>query len=98
MSRWNDGRNATLPPARRATASWPKTFTDAVIASRRAELEQVAAAKERSRLLRQLGDMLATSRLGPDELLKTIVELAASTIGEGAAIRILTPDHREIER
>ena len=72
--------------------------TDAVIASRRAELEQVAAAQERSRLLRQLGDMLATSRLGPEELLQAIVDLAAATIGEGAAIRILTPDHRTIER
>ncbi len=72
--------------------------TDAVAASRRAELEQAEAAKERSRLLRQLGDMLATSRLGPDQLLRTIVDLAAATIGEGAAIRILTPDHQAIER
>jgi GAF domain-containing protein len=69
-----------------------------VIASKRAEVEQVAAAKERSRLLRQLGDMLATSRLGPDDLLRTIVDLAAATIGEGAAIRILSTDRRTIER
>jgi len=72
--------------------------TDAVVASRRAELEQFTSAQERSRLLRQLGDMLATSRLGPDELLRAIVDLASATIGEGAAIRILSPDHREIER
>jgi PAS domain S-box-containing protein len=72
--------------------------TDAVIASRRAELEQLAAAQERSQLLRQLGDMLATSRLGPEELLQVIVDLAAATIGEGAAIRILSPDLRTVER
>ncbi|MET0966942.1 MAG: PAS domain-containing protein, partial [Nakamurella sp.] len=72
--------------------------TDAVAASIRAELEQVAASAERSRLLRQLGDMLATSRLGLDELLRTIVDLASTTIGPGAAIRILSPDHRSIER
>ncbi len=72
--------------------------TDAVAATIRVELEQAAAAAERSRLLRQLGDMLATSRLGPEQLLRTIVEHAAGAIGEGAAIRILTPGHRAIER
>ena len=71
--------------------------TDAVAASIRAELEHVAASEERSRLLRQVGDMLATSRLGLDELLRTIVDLACTTVGEGAAIRILSADQRAIE-
>lgn len=41
---------------------------------------------------------MANSQLGPDQLLRTIVDLAAGTIGEGAAIRILTPDLQAIER
>lgn len=72
--------------------------TTTVAAGKRVELARTTAAQERSRLLRQLGDILATSRLGPDQLLQSVVDLAARTVGEGAAIRILTPDHRAIER
>ena len=72
--------------------------TDAVLASRRAELEQMAAAQERSRLLRQLGDMLATSRLGPEELLRTIVDLAAGDHRRGRRDSDSVSRPPEIER
>ena len=72
--------------------------SDTVAAAARADLDRATAAGQRLELLRQVTDSMATSRLGPDELMASIANLAASCIGEGAAIRILSPDLRTIER
>lgn len=72
--------------------------TEAVLAGERADQQRAAAAEERLILLRRVTDSLATSSLGPEGLMASIANLAATTIGEGAAIRILSPDLRTIER
>lgn len=72
--------------------------TDTVLATELAEMQRAAAAEERLMLLRRVIDSVATSRLSPDELMFSVANLAATTIGGGAAIRILSPDLRFVER
>jgi PAS domain S-box-containing protein len=73
-------------------------ISDTVAAAARADLDRATAAGQRLELLLQVTNALATSRLGPDELMVSIANLASTTIGEGAVIRILTPDLGSIER
>ena len=68
--------------------------SDTVAAAARADLDRATAAGQRLELLCQVTDSMATSRLGPEELMASIANLAATAIGEGAAIRILSPDLR----
>ena len=65
--------------------------TDIVIARAEVQQDRTAAAADRLQVLLRVGDMLATSRLGHAELMNSIVNLSSAAIGDGAALRILTP-------
>ena len=72
--------------------------TDVVLARALAERDRTSAAQDRRLVLRRVGDMLTSSRLGLADLMNSIVNLASAAVGEGAAIRILSADHQEVER
>jgi signal transduction histidine kinase len=59
--------------------------------------EYVAAVADRAIVLRRVSDLLATARGGIDELLRNVADLAASALGEGVVLRVLTPDLLSIE-
>ena len=72
--------------------------TEAVLAAERVEQQHAAAVEQRLALLRGITESLATSKLGPEQLMARIADLAATAVGDGAAIRILSPDLLTIER
>ncbi len=72
--------------------------TEAVLAAERGEQHRAEAAEQRLVLLRGVTDSMATSKLGPEKMMAGIAELAATAVGDGAAIRILCPDLMTIER
>lgn len=87
---------ADRPPPRIAGSD--VVVTAAVLAAEQAEPQQAAAGQERLLLLRRVTDSMATSRLAPEELCTSIATLASTALGDGAILRILSPDLRTIEQ
>jgi signal transduction histidine kinase/PAS domain-containing protein len=72
-------------------------ITDAVNAQESVRTAQAAAAQARTALLRQVSDTLVGKPLSLDKTLQRITDLAAAAAGDGAELRVLTPDGQSIE-
>lgn len=71
--------------------------TEAVYSRRTAEAARAAAAQSRTVLLRRISDLLATDRHSPAEKLERITDVAMAGLGDGAMLRIMRPDGRDVE-
>jgi signal transduction histidine kinase len=73
-------------------------ITDAVTAREGAETARADAARARTALIRRVGDALVTGSRPLPEMLQRITDIAAATVGDGAVLRVLTPDRRAVEQ
>ena len=73
-------------------------ITDTVSAREAAADARADGAAQRSVLLRQIGDMLASTHGGTGELLQGIVNIAALALDAAAVLCITTPDGRQTEQ
>lgn len=72
-------------------------ITDSVLARASAEEARVAAAHARTLLLRRVSDLMATDPRSLAELMRSITDIAAAAAGDGAVLRVLTPDRKGVE-
>jgi len=72
-------------------------ITDSVLARVSAEEARASAADARTLLLRRVSDLLATDPRSLGELMHSITDIAATETGEGAVLRVLTPDRKGVE-
>ena len=74
-------------------------ITDAVTAREAAEAGRVDAARARTVLMRRVSDALLVTGTRPlAEMLQRITDIAAATAGDGAVLRVLTPDGLSVEQ
>jgi signal transduction histidine kinase len=73
-------------------------ITDAVTAREGAETARVDAARARTALIRRVGDALVSGSRPLPEMLQRITDIAAATVGDGAVLRVLTPDRLAVEQ
>lgn len=71
--------------------------TDSIDERERAQEARAAAAQARTLLIRRVSDVLATQDRTIPELTQSITDIAATAIGDGALLRILTADGQGIE-
>jgi signal transduction histidine kinase/PAS domain-containing protein len=74
-------------------------ITDAVTTREAAEAGRVAAARSRTVLMRRVSDALLITGTRPlTEMLQRITDIAAAAAGDGAVLRVLTPDGLTVEQ
>ena len=71
--------------------------TEAVNARESAESARAATAQARTALLRQVSDAMVTDPGSLTGMLQRITDIAASAAGDGAVLRVLTPDGLAVE-
>lgn len=72
-------------------------ITESVYSRRTAEAALAASAQARTVLLRRISDLLATDRGSLLAKAEQIAEVAAAGLGNGALLRIMTADGRQVE-
>lgn len=71
--------------------------TEAVYSRQTAEAARAAAAQQRTVLIRRISDLLANDRRSVTENLKRITDVAVAGLGDGAVLRIMSPNGAEVE-
>lgn len=72
-------------------------ITESVYSRRTAEAALAASAQARTVLLRRISDLLATESGSLPAMAEQIAEVAAAGLGDGALLRIMTPDGLAVE-
>ena len=72
-------------------------ITDSVVQRERAQDAAAATARARTLLLRRVSEVLAADPRSLQELAHSITDIAATAVGDGAVLRVLTADRRAVE-